>query len=282
MTNPGQNLPPVDRGFWYDGQWRSGQELSLSITDPGLLYGATVFSTLRIYDDLQHPATAWIAHRDRLGQTVAAFEWQMPDWDRVEVGAATVASHYPVVRVTLFPDGREWITGRSLPVDLAQRQRHGITAWVMDPSVGARSLPNHKTGNYLTPWLGLQQAQQRQAQETILVNQAGEWLETCTGNLWGWCDGQWYTPPLAAGILPGIARSRLIRGLRCHNREVLESPWDQHLIRRLTMVAYSNCVVEVVPLRMILRNAEMLEYQIDADVLQELFRAFVSGHSQMR
>ena len=129
MTNPGQNSPPVDQGFWYDGQWRSGHELSLSISDPGLLYGATVFSTLRIYEDLHHPATDWLAHYERLRQTLATFNWPMPDWERVEAGAVTVARYYPVVRVTLFADGREWITGRSLPVDLAQRQRQGITAW---------------------------------------------------------------------------------------------------------------------------------------------------------
>ncbi|MBE9028657.1 aminotransferase class IV [filamentous cyanobacterium LEGE 11480] len=282
MTNAVQNLGfPQPPGFWYDGAWRSGDQITLDITDPGLLYGATLFSTLRMYDGLDDPRTAWRAHRSRLSQSLKSFDWVMPDWARVELGVQQVAAGYPVVRVTLFPDGREWIMGRALPQDLIQRQQQGITAWVMDQAVGARSLPQHKTGNYLTPWFGLQNAQAQGAQETILVDAQGNWRETCTGSLWGWSDGIWYTPTLQSGILPGITRDRLIQGFRCHNKKVLECAWDQRLIGRFTIVAYSNCVVEVVPIRTILRKSETLKYQFQSDVLQELFAALVSGHSQM-
>jgi branched-subunit amino acid aminotransferase/4-amino-4-deoxychorismate lyase len=284
MANPAQDF--CFPGFWYDGAWRSGSQITLDITDPGLLYGATVFSTLRIYENsaenLADSRTAWGLHRSRLSQSVTEFGWTMPDWHRVETGVVRLAADFPVVRVTLFPDGREWIVGRSLPEDLGQRQRDGIVAWVMDQSVGGRSHAHHKTGNYLTPWFGLHQAQARGAQETILTAPQGNWLETCTGSLWGWVDGVWHTPSLAAGILPGIARDRIISGLRCQNREVLECHWDADLTRRLTIVAYSNCVVEVVPIRQILRAAETLLYPPRPDVIQELSQALVSGDSQMR
>jgi branched-subunit amino acid aminotransferase/4-amino-4-deoxychorismate lyase len=198
----------------------------------------------------------------------------------VETGIAQVPD--PVVRVTIFPDGREFIVGRALPANLTQQQTEGITAVVMDQSIGARSLPQHKTGNYLTPWFGLHHARSVGAQETILTDPQGNWLETCTGSLWGWVDGIWYTPSLVAGILPGIARDRIISGLKCQNREVLECHWDTDLTRRLTIVAYSNCVVAVVPIRQILRGAETLLYPARPDVIQELSQALVSGDSQMR
>jgi branched-subunit amino acid aminotransferase/4-amino-4-deoxychorismate lyase len=269
MANPRQNFDfPARSGFWYDGAWRSGDQITLDITDPGLLYGATVFTTLRLYENLADPKTAWGAHRSRLTQSLAEFGWTMPDWQRVETGIGQIAD--PVVRVTIFPDGREWIVGRSLPEDLAQRQTEGITAWVMDQSVGARSHPHHKTGNYLTPWFGLHQARSRGAQETILTDAQGHWLETCTGSLWGWADGVWHTPILAAGILPGIARDRLISGLRCQNREVLESPWSPALIDHLRLLAYSNCVVEVIPIVQVRSAAAIREYSINPVVLAEL------------
>ncbi len=281
MANPRQNFDFPDRaGFWYDGAWRSGRQITLDIRDPGLLYGATVFTTLRVYEkNWADGRSAWAAHRSRLTQSLQEFGWTMPDWQRVETGIGQITD--PVVRVTIFPDGREWIVGRALPADLTQRQTAGITAIVMDQSVGMRSLPQHKTGNYLTPWFGLHQARSHGAEETILTDSQGNWLETCTGSLWGWADGIWYTPPLAAGILPGIMRDRIISGLQCQNRAVLESPWTPALVDHLRALAYSNCVVEVVPIRQILTNAKNLWYPPNPDVIQELYAALVQGDSHM-
>jgi 4-amino-4-deoxychorismate lyase len=236
--------------FWYDGQAQPGDTINLSITDPGLLYGATVFSTVRVYENLAQPRSAWNAHTNRLQQSILAFGWVEPDWARLRCGADWLALDYPVLRVTIFPDGREWITGRSLPSDLHERQTQGITAKIIT-NAGSRSLGSHKTGNYLTSWLG---REMNAGQEGILTDRQGHWRETLTGNLWGWADGTWYTPPLMGDleILPGIERDRLIQVLRCHNgkydRVDDRTVWDESLISRLTILAYSNCVVEVVPI----------------------------------
>jgi 4-amino-4-deoxychorismate lyase len=290
MPNPQENLGFSDHapvGFWYDGLWRSGDQISLSITDPGLLYGATVFTTMRIYGDLDDPRSAWAAHRSRLAQSQTAFGWTAPDWRRVAMGATQLAQHWPVLRITLFPDGREWITGRALPLDLAQRQQRGITAWVADQAIGQRSLGQHKTGNYLTPWFGLHQAQQQGAQETILTDAQGHWLETGTGSLWGWHQGTWYTPPLGGSphqpeILLSISRDRIIQGFQCQNRSVQEIPWDAALTADLTLIAYSNCVVEVIPIGQILNGHQTQSREADPTLLQELFQALLASDSQMR
>jgi branched-subunit amino acid aminotransferase/4-amino-4-deoxychorismate lyase len=238
------------RGFWYDGELVLADRLSLPIGDPALLYGATVFSTLRVYgNSLDHPLTQWQAHCDRLRTSVAAFGWVEPDWQRIRSGAQCLRTDDPVLRLTLFADGREWITGRGLPMDLAQRQEKGVIAWRAD-LVGTRSLPEHKTGNYLTPWLAQQQAQRQGAQEAILVDEQGQWLETATGNLWGWADGVWYTP--AGSRLPGLARAWLIQRLRAQSIEVRELPWTPDRVANFTAMAYTNCVVEVVPIRQLL------------------------------
>jgi branched-subunit amino acid aminotransferase/4-amino-4-deoxychorismate lyase len=266
MANPEQNFGFP--GFWYDGAWRSGDQITLDITDPGLLYGATVFTTLRIYENLADARTAWAAHRSRLTQSLEEFGWTMPDWHLVETGIGQITD--PVVRVTIFPDGREFIVGRALPADLPQRQTQGIIAVIADHPIGARSLPHHKTGNYLTPWFGLHHARSIGAQETILTDTQGHWLETCTGSLWGWAEGIWYTPPVNAGILPGIRRDRIISGLRCQNREVLESPWTPALIDSFRLLAYSNCVVEIIPIVQVRSAAKIWEYPINPAVLAEL------------
>ncbi len=245
--------------FWYDGQLIRGQRLELAIDDPALIYGATVFTTLRVYQSLDHPLTQWTEHLTRLRSSLEAFDWSQPNWERIRKGAELLAIQFPVLRIVIFPDGREWITGRFLPPDLAQRQQNGIVAWVADSHL-QRSLPNHKTGNHLAPWLALQQAQRSGAQEAILTDDTGNWLETSTGNLWGWRNGACYTPPLKVGILPGILRNHLIHKLRWQNEGVIEKFWNAELIETFEAIAYTNCVMEVIPIHTILRDADSLLY----------------------
>lgn len=254
--------------YFYNGQLHQHSTLELSIDHPALLYGASVFTTLRVYGSLEARLTQWPAHCQRLVNSLATFGWTLPDWTEVKAGALAMIEAYslqnssglPILRVTVFPDGAVLITERSLPKDLERRQQQGITAQLAEPTatgdLWSRSLPGHKTGNYLVPWLALQQLRwsktnssaSHPAKEVILVNEQGDWLETCTGNLWGWSQGRWYTPPLASGILPGVAREALRQHLLAQCREVVEIPWESALVEQLQVLAYSNCVVEVVPI----------------------------------
>jgi branched-subunit amino acid aminotransferase/4-amino-4-deoxychorismate lyase len=279
--------------FWYNGQPQTTDTIQLSLTDPGLLYGATVFSTLRVYsNNLADPQSAWHLHRDRLKHSLQTFGWTEPNWERLQTGALWLAQTDPVLRLTVFPDGREWITGRALPNDLPERQTQGIRAWVAT-GLGARSLPHHKTGNYLTPWLGLQQLQQRQVQEAILTNDRGHWLETLTGNLWGWVDNRWWTPSLEVGILPGITRQRLLHNAQSHHKIVSECIWDNAFVDRLEALAYSNSVVEIIPIRQVIWGDDITgsnalpftrydsSYNPTHPALEELRQLLVSSHSEM-
>ena len=268
---------------WYDGRLHPTDTVPIAPDDPALLFGATVFTTLRVYGrSLMHPLTRWAAHCDRLQSSIMTLGWVLPDWSILTKGATSLSDRYPVLRITLFPDGREWITGRSLPANLSQQQQQGITAWVVceptnHPSMPQlqRSLPLLKTGNYLAPWLARQQAQRHDAQEAILVNDGGHWLETSTGNLWGWGLGQYWTPPLSDGILPGLARSHLISQLNCQNEKVSEVSWSAAMVDRLDAIAYCNSVVEVVPIRQVVTAETVIQYDAQHPALDRLKQAIV-------
>lgn len=245
---------------WYDGKLIESQTLELKINDPGLLYGATVFTTLRVYDRaLDNPLTNFPAHCERLCSSSEAFGWELPDMQRLRQGVELILEHYPVVRITIFPDGREWITGRDLPKDLAKKQSDGIIATIAESGLH-RSLPAYKTGNYLASWLGKTLAQNKGAAEAILIDSQGNWLETTTGNLWGWQNNCWWTPPLSAGILPGIERKQLIDRLKQQKVEIKEEPWTSNLVKGFEALGYSNCVVEFVPIRTVIQPTVRLEY----------------------
>lgn len=240
--------------MWYSGKLIKTGIIELGINDPGLLYGATIFTTLRVYaHSLDDGRTNWEGHCDRLRNSIEKFGWQEPDWARIREGAKILQRDFPVLRITIFPDGREWIIGRDLPSDLEERQQQGIVAWLAKTGEFRRSLAEHKTGNYLTAWLALNEAKKYGAKEAILIDESGNWLETSTGNLWGWQDGRWWTPPLTAGILPGLMRKQLIDWLKSQNQIVEEELWTEELVSGMEAIAYSNSVVEVVPIHTVIR-----------------------------
>ncbi|MGK7950720.1 MAG: aminotransferase class IV [Xenococcaceae cyanobacterium] len=265
--------------YWYDGKLIKKDRLELDINNPGLLYGATVFSTMRVYEQsLTHPLTNWQAHCDRLRDSIKAFDWQQPNWQSLQQGAEILSSRFPVLRLVVFADGREWITGRNLPSDLLEKQTQGITAWVADAPLFRRDLAAYKTGNYLGAYLALKKAHKLGAKEAILIDSNGNWLETSTGNLWGWRDNCWYTPSLEGGILPGITRFRLLHGLKRQNIPVRENIWTPEFVEGLKAIYYSNCVVELIPIHKIdlsdrdFLNLNLLSKQSTLKLLKELSR----------
>ncbi len=248
--------------YWHDGKLVDSEKIELNINAIALCYGATVFTTVRVYEkSLHHNLTHWQAHCDRLRVSLKAFDWQQPDWNRIEQGASALLA-YPVLRIVVFPDGKEWITGRNLPPDLAQRQSQGITAWVATDDLYKRELAKHKTGNYLGAYLARNKALSLNAQEAILIDRQGNWLETSTGNLWGWRNGCWYTPSLDSGILPGIKRSHLLNYLQNNNIPVKENIWTPEFVATLEAISYSNCVVDTIPIKQVLCKDSVTNYSI--------------------
>lgn len=246
--------------YWYHDQLIDSEQITLNLSNPGLIYGATLFTTLRVYQqDLDHPLTHWPDHINRLRSSLAIADWPFTRWDGLRKGAERLAQIYPILRMVIFPDGKEWITGRFLKDNLIEKQQEGIKGWVAHDALFSRSLATHKTGNYLGAWLGLKKAQQLGAEEGILVDHQGNWLETCTGNLWGWQEGCWYLPP-EGQILSGIMRSHLLTWLKQQSLPVQEIPWTPSFVAQLDIIAYSNCGVEMIPFRQISDQNQVKNY----------------------
>jgi 4-amino-4-deoxychorismate lyase len=196
----------------------------------------------------------------------------MPNWEQIEAEATVLLEHFPVLRITLFPDGKELIIGRQLPLNLAEKQEKGVKGLVsIDPQI-KRSLPLHKTGNYLSPWLALQQAQKQGYDEGILTDLDQNWLETSTGNLWGYKDGIWFTSSLDTGILPGIARKTIIENA---NFPIEINTWSWEFVQQLNSIVYSNSVVEIIPFHTIKVGEIILNYNVNHPCLKLLKNCFL-------
>lgn len=244
--------------FYYDGELQKNNYIQLDINNSTWLYGATVFTTLRVYQkSLNHPLTNWQSHCDRLKFSIKEFNWIMPDWQKIEEESDYLLNYFPVLRITIFPDGKELIIGRELPINLEIKQKEGVKGLVcLDPNI-RRSLALHKTGNYLSPYLALNQAKKQGYDEAILTNLNHNWLETTTGNLWGYKKEIWFTPTLETEILPGIARNMIIKNA---NFPIEINHWAPEFIEDLEAIAYSNSVIEIIPFKEINIGTKIKEY----------------------
>ncbi len=78
--------------------------------------------------------------------------------------------------------------------------------------------------------------------DVLLWNPAGVVTETTVANLLARVDGRWVTPPLSAGLLPGILRAALL-ARRC----VAEAPLSAADLERAEIVLLVNSVRGIIP-----------------------------------
>lgn len=106
--------------------------------------------------------------------------------------------------------------------------------------------PRAKTGNYLNNLLALVEAQAVGAQDALLLNEAGELAEATTSNVYLVERGALSTPPLAAGILEGTTRRRLLALGRAEGLSMSEVPLRPADLDRADEILLSSSVRGVV------------------------------------
>lgn len=118
--------------------------------------------------------------------------------------ANTAAPHR--LKITLHPDGSHSIEQQPLDEPPAT-----VACCLYPEALPVRDLlRRHKTSYRVVNDRALAYAITRGAFDAILTNTRGELLEGSRSSLILRLDGTWYTPPLAADILPGIQRARLL------------------------------------------------------------------------
>ncbi|MEL7144647.1 MAG: aminotransferase class IV, partial [Cyanobacteria bacterium J06573_11] len=75
--------------------------------------------------------------------------------------------------------------------------------------------------------------------------------------------GQWWTPVSThAGYecLPGLMRERLRRRLAQQGTTVNTQKWTPARLRSFEAIAYSNCVVELLPIHTVLQGTQQISF----------------------
>lgn len=205
-----------------NGKFLPEAEASISIHDRGFLYGDGLFETLIVRHGQPF---RWQAHMDRLRQGAKLLRLKLPFQSdgllnsvqellglnavtdatlRIHItrgvgprGYSTAGTSSPTVLMTLHPTTAGH-SGQSEPMAL-------ITASYRVPS--GDPLASSKTADKLRNVLARQEAEERGAQEALLLNTDGKMTEAASANLFWIEDQAVCTPPLSAGALGGITRS---------------------------------------------------------------------------
>src|SRR5262249_4348912 len=208
---------------WLNGRWLAAEEARVSALDRGLLHGDGVYDTWRTYDGRPF---AVALHVRRLAAAARRLGLPPPGppalWERrsrllvARNHLADAAVRLTLTRgaagETLVPQRRRpptlLLTMRPLPADLAARQRDGVGVVVLTfprdaaPAWGWLKLIGHPGAV-----LGRSIATRHGAAEALYVNGAREVTEATTANVFICERDALVTPPLSAGVLPGVTRA---------------------------------------------------------------------------
>ncbi len=211
---------PQETPVWLNGALVASAAARIDPADRGLLLGDGLFETLRVAQGTPRHAAR---HLSRLREGAALLRLDLPEADVLcEAFAAMIAAHQLtdcVLRLTVTrgPGPRGVLPARP------QRPTVMVTAAPLPPPAGPASviiartitreispLSRVKSLNYLPSILARIEAQERCADDALLLNPNGTVAEASAANVFLRRGGVWLTPPLEDGALPGIRRAVLL------------------------------------------------------------------------
>ena len=199
----------------------------VSVFDHGFLYGEGVYETLRTYGGKPFLFDRHVRRLRQSGERIA-----LP----IPLSDGELAAHIDATMTASRPAGESYIRVLvtrgigDLTYDLKatptpsvviivkphtdpppEVYRDGVRVVIVDVvrNHPASVSPMIKSNNLMNSALAMQEAIRRGAYEGIMRNFRGELTECAVANLFVVREGTALTPPLSAGILPGITREHL-------------------------------------------------------------------------
>jgi len=210
-----------------NGRITPGGEAVISVFDHGFLYGEGIYETMRTY---RGRPFLFDRHMKRLRRSAGMIELRLPFGDtelaaqiRATQDAATLDGEaYIRVLVTrgvgeltydlkATPNPSLVIIVKPQIDPAAEVYDNGVRVVIVDVvrNHPATVNPMIKSNNLMNSALAMQQALRSNAFEGVMRNYKGELTECTTSNLFVVKNGVALTPPLEAGLLPGITREFL-------------------------------------------------------------------------
>ncbi len=241
-----------------NGRFIPEAEAVVPISDRGFLYGDGLFETLRV--SRSRPLW-WTRHAARLqsgaeflrialpwsGDELRRFASELIEKNalpecllRITVSRGSGARGYsiqgantPTLALTLHP--------LSAPPAGVRMATATIRVAAHDP------LAAIKSANKLTQILARAEAEERGADEALLLNIEGDVAEAASSNVFWITNGTVATPPLSNGALGGVTRDVVLELCRKHQVQISEVPISRAELLRTDGVFLTNSATGIVP-----------------------------------
>jgi branched-chain amino acid aminotransferase len=196
----------------------------IPVFDHGFLYGEGVYETLRTYGG---EPFLFDAHMRRLRRSGGMIHLEVPctDAEMMQKIRETIAAEPGIVEAYIrilvtrgvgeltynlaaTPTPSIIIIVKPFPEPPAAHFTDGISLALVSVRRNHPSAlnPRIKSNNLLNNALAMQEALRQGAEEALMLNQQDEIAECSQSNFFLVKDGHAFTPPLSAGLLPGITR----------------------------------------------------------------------------
>lgn len=248
---------------WLNGEVVDSRKAALSPLDRGFLYGDGLFETLRAY---RGKPFLLEEHLTRLDAAAKEVELPLPPRARFVAAVAAVLEANGLgerdarVRITVTRGlgGSElWPESPGEPTALVTAQPLDLPSWLHERGASAvtsaRRVPSGrpavKSTSFQAYVLAKGEARRASAWEALLLNDKGEVAEGATSNVFALLDGALVTPPVEAGILPGLTRAAVLglaKPALC--LDAREAPLQPRELAQATEAFLTSSVAEVVPL----------------------------------
>ncbi|HLY37244.1 MAG TPA: aminotransferase class IV, partial [Candidatus Binatia bacterium] len=248
---------------WLNGRFVAARDATVSALDRGLLHGDGVYDTWRTYGGVPF---AVAAHVRRIAGAARTLGLPRPGdaraWERRSRAlVARCGLRDAAVRLTITrgaagdalvpvrgPRPTVLLTARPLPADLARRQTNGIAAVVLPFPRDASAAWGHvKLVGHASAVVGRVAAARRGAAEGLYVTPAGDVTEATSANVFVVEGNRLVTPPLAAGVLPGVTRALVLAVARRLGLHVREERLPLARVRRAREIFLTGSTVELLP-----------------------------------
>jgi branched-chain amino acid aminotransferase len=210
-----------------NGTVTPADEARVSVLDNGFTFGDSVYETLRTYGGrpfaLDRHLRRLRRSAERIGIAVPTGDEQLASWlDALLARAANPESYIRLIVTRGVGDISyrfERVKGPTIVMAVKPYEpqpagtfEEGVPVIVSTVRRNAPDAldPGIKSCNLLNNILAVREAQAAGAVEPVMLNQRGEVAEGASSNLFIVKGGTLRTPPLSAGILPGVTREILL------------------------------------------------------------------------
>jgi branched-chain amino acid aminotransferase len=273
-----------------DGQVVDSGDARVSIFDRGFLYGDSVFEVFRTYGGVPFGQRE---HLERLQRSADRLMISMPaslDTLSSEVAATLDAAGegewYVRVIITrgIGPLTYDPTTATqslrviiAAPVTLppAERYERGIAVVALHASrpTDDERAAGAKASNYLANLLAVYEANQKGAQEALMLGRDGQILEGASSNIFIVKDGTLRTPEPQPGILIGITRATVLASAVAEGMRVEEAEIRPEDLYAADEAFLTSSIREVMPV--VLADGQTIGSGAPGSVTKRLHRAYL-------